>query len=223
MPAAPSEQFGTDYYIFEKMFHCRVPFNQSRSVDHIKHFGTPTCGDPERDRATANELVDRMLTISRMVKYWKEGVHVYVKNRDDCKLIYEYISNHLQAWKNVLENSLNVGDAPIQDLIDLDQFASVVYSHAKYQFTQQWVEDVLQRRMSQVLNVSRSQLFVPKTPQVSPEDTRSDEERLAEQYPDRQALGDVFAKRLAGGSLNRGLQQPKQTQQSTPGFAGKWK
>jgi hypothetical protein len=234
MPAVNEQQFDTSYFIFKKLFRCRVPFNQSRSVEHIKHFGTPMSGDIERDKGTANELVDRMITIARMVEYWKAGVQVYVVNRAECKTIYEHISNHLQAWKKHLESSLNVGDAPLQDLVDLDNFANVVYSHAKYQFTNTFVEDVLQRRMTQVLNVSRSNLFRPKQSEVMPEDTRSDEERLAEQFPDRQGMGDVFAKRLQSGSLNRGLmQQPRpgqmglnpgtEGQQRTPGFADKWK
>lgn len=228
MPYVPADQKGTDYYIFEKMFWCRVPFNQSRSVEHIRAFGTPASGDPGLDRGTANELVDRMLTIERMVQYWKGGTQVYVKNRDDCKQIYEYISSHLQGWKNHLENSLNVGDAPVQDLIDLDQFANVVYSHAKYQFDNTFIEDVLQRRMSQVLQVSRSQMFVKKPPTVMPEDTRSDEDRLAEQYPDRDGMGDIFARRLQSGSLNRGLIQskpvgPSGSEAPVPGIIAKWK
>jgi len=228
MPIVLTEQFTTEYYIFDKLWRCRIPFNQSRSVEHIKHFGTPMSGDPERDRATANELVDRMITIARMVEYWKNGVQIYVVNRNECKDIYECISLHLQAWKKHLESSLNVGDAPLQDLVDLDQFANVVYSHAKYQFTNQWVEDTLQRHITSSLNVSRGQLFVRK-PTIQPEDHRSDEEKLAEQYPDRQDMSDVFARRLQSGSLNRGLlpQQrlPEKSGERTPvpGFSDKWK
>jgi hypothetical protein len=245
MPAV-QEQLPTDYYIFEKLFWCRIPFNQSRSVEHIKHFGTPMSGDPERDQQTANELVDRMITIERMVEYWKGGVQVHVRNRADTKLIYEYISNHLQGWKNHLGHSLNVGDAPLQDLVDLDEFANVVYSHAKYQFTKEFVEDVLHRRLGSVLKVGRSQLFQPK--QVAPAlDNRTDEEKLLEQYPDREGMGSVFAQRLQSGSLNRGLLakpttpgpgqmglsptsasdsqslNPGGSKQSIPGFAAKWK
>lgn len=228
MPVVINEVFTTDYYIFEKLWWCRVPFNASRSVEHIKHFGTPMSGDPDRDRATANELVDRMLTIERMVEYTKTGVHVYVKNRNDCKEIYEAISLHLQGWKKHLESSLNTGDAPLQDLVDLDQFANVVYSHAKYQFTNQWMEDVLQRHISSSLKVSRGNMFVSK-PSIMPQDMRSDEEKLAEQYPDRQDMSDVFARRLQSGSLNRGLlpQQrlPEKSGERTPvpGLSDKWK
>jgi hypothetical protein len=228
MPIVINETFTTDYYIFEKLWWCRVPFNASRSVEHIKHFGTPMSGDPDRDRATANELVDRMLTIERMVEYTKTGVHVYVKNRNDCKEIYEAISLHLQGWKKHLESSLNTGDAPLQDLVDLDQFANLVYSHAKYQFTNQWMEDVLQRHISSSLRVSRGNMFVAK-PSIQPQDTRTDEEKLAEQYPDRQDMSDVFARRLQAGSLNRGLlpQQrlPEKSGERTPvpGLSDKWK
>lgn len=233
MPAPSAQQYTTDYFIFEKLWWCRIPFNQSRSVEHIKHFGTPASGDPERDRGTANELVDRMITIARMVEYWKTGVHVFVKNRNECKDIYEAISAHLQAWKKHIEGSLNVGDAPLQDLVDLDQFANVVYAHAKYQFTSTFVEDVMARRVSSVLQVSRSNMFVKKQVVVTEADTRTDEERLAEQFPDRDSnLGSTFAQRLQSGSLNRGLSpkpfnstslNPGAEQQRIPGFADKWK
>jgi hypothetical protein len=228
MPIVINETFTTDYYIFEKLWWCRVPFNASRSVEHIKHFGTPMSGDPDRDRATANELVDRMLTIERMVEYTKTGVHVYVKNRNDCKEIYEAISLHLQGWKKHLESSLNTGDAPLQDLVDLDQFANLVYSHAKYQFTNQWMEDVLQRHISSSLRVSRGNMFVAK-PSIQPQDTRTDEEKLAEQYPDRQDMSDVFARRLQAGSLNRGLLPQQRLPEKSgeripvPGLSDKWK
>jgi len=228
MPIVINETFTTDYYIFEKLWWCRVPFNASRSVEHIKHFGTPMSGDPDRDRATANELVDRMLTIERMVEYTKTGVHVYVKNRNDCKEIYEAISLHLQSWKKHLESSLNTGDAPLQDLVDLDQFANLVYSHAKYQFTNQWMEDVLQRHISSSLRVSRGNMFVAK-PSIQPQDTRTDEEKLAEQYPDRQDMSDVFARRLQAGSLNRGLLPQQRLPEKSgeripvPGLSDKWK
>jgi hypothetical protein len=228
MPIVINETFTTDYYIFEKLWWCRVPFNASRSVEHIKHFGTPQSGDLDRDRATANELVDRMLTIERMVEYTKTGVHVYVKNRNDCKEIYEAISLHLQGWKKHLESSLNTGDAPLQDLVDLDQFANLVYSHAKYQFTNQWMEDVLQRHISSSLRVSRGNMFVAK-PSIQPQDTRTDEEKLAEQYPDRQDMSDVFARRLQAGSLNRGLLPQQRLPEKSgervpvPGLSDKWK
>lgn len=228
MPYVPPEQRTPEWYIFDQLFWCRIPFNQSRSVEHIKHFGTPVCGDPERDRATANELVDRMITIDRMVEYHKAGVHVYVKNRTDCGKIYGYISDYLQAWKSVLEHSLNTGDAPLQDLYDLDQFANVVYQHAKYQFSNEWVESVLQRRMTSVLQVSRDNLFVKKAPEVKPDDTRTDEERLNAQYPERQSMGNIFAQRLTGSSLNRGVASTRPEGQNppgshVPGFASKWK
>jgi hypothetical protein len=228
MPIVINKDFSTEYYIFEKLWWCRVPFNQSRSVEHIKHFGTPMSGDLERDKATAAELVDRMITIETMVTYWKNGVHVYVKNRNECKDIYEAISLHLQGWKRHLESSLNVGDAPLQDLVDLDQFANIVYSHAKYQFTNQWVEDVLHRHISSSLKVSRGNMFVKKQEVVTVTDNRTDEEKLAEQYPDRSDMSDIFARRLQTGSLNRGLvpQQrlPNQGERTpTPGISDKWK
>jgi hypothetical protein len=236
MPAPSTQPFPPDYWIFDKLWWCRVPFNQSRSVDHIKQFGTPMSGDPERDRGTANELVDRMITIERMVEYWKAGVQVYVKNRAETKNIYEAISTYLQIWKNHLENSLNVGDSPLQDLVDLDQFANVVYSHAKYQLSSTFVEDVMARRVSSVLKVARGDMFVKKTVEFKADDTRTDEERLAEQFPDRSSdIGSTFAQRLQGGSINRGL-TPKPFNSVSlnpgaanaepsrvPGFADKWK
>ena len=120
----------TDWYIFNKLYMCMVKNIDSMSVDYIRMFGHPASGDDQSDRETANELVIRMLSIEQMAEYYKNGVTVQIVNPKDTKDIYERISAHLLAWKEMMRTSFNNRAAPVDDLLLLDKLATVVYSHA---------------------------------------------------------------------------------------------
>jgi hypothetical protein len=46
-----------------------------------------------------------------------------------------------------MEKSLNIGNAPLEDLKLMDRFANAVYEHAKYQFTDDTISSIIARRM----------------------------------------------------------------------------
>lgn len=158
----PEEQRDTSWYLFHKKFRCRVSNIKTMSMDYVKTFGMPTVGDPVHDTQMANELVDRMLSINQMLEYHREGVDILVCKYSDTKEIYERISDHLSAWKRTLETSYSTRGAPIEDLIELDKFANVVYKHAKFQFTQEYVDSILARSMGNHMRVNRSNIMAQK-------------------------------------------------------------
>lgn len=193
----------TTVYIFDYLFKCRIPNLQSMSVNYIKHFGMPTTGNSSIDKNLNSQLITTMLPISKMVEYFKDDVPVYIVSSADIKLIYEYISNHLHLWKKQLEIGLNLGDVPIDDLIAMDKFANVVYDHAKFQFTQEIVDSLLIKHMSNTIRVNRNNFFKTK-PETSTGDgtdknsitkINSNNEEI---YPTRESLTDLFKDRKIG-------------------------
>ena len=154
----PENERDTSWYIFNQKFRCSVPHIAMRSTEHLQHFGMPSCGIKEIDTETARERIDTYLSIAQMVEYFQKGTIVGVKKVADTKIIYERIVDHLNAWKKQLREGLNNGEAPLQDLIDLDQFANAVYAHAQFHFTNDIVESLLMRRMDEIMPFNRDTL-----------------------------------------------------------------
>lgn len=116
--------------IWERLFLVSLNYKDTLSSDHIRTFGMPTVGDTSIDNDMHNQLVDRYLTIDQMVDHHKVGNQIYVKIHAETKDIYDIISAYLLCWKQNLENGINIGGAPLEDLVALDRFASAVYDHA---------------------------------------------------------------------------------------------
>lgn len=191
MPYIPPEKRDTSYYIFNSKFLCRVPYIATRSVDHIRHFGMPSTGYKELDKGTESELVTFYLSIAQMAEYFKKGTVVRILKNDDIVRIYEIISEHLNAWKLELSKRLNIGDAPVEDLIVLDQLANAVYVHARHQFTREIVDSLLLKEMDSKL---------PFTPESLISNMRRQdqkklpvEERTEEKPPERMPMEKFFS------------------------------
>lgn len=143
----PEDQRDTRYYIWEKKFLCSVRYGDTFTVDRLKNQGIYTSGDIGMDRAMMNAQNRFWLSINDMVEYYKQGVNVGVVNHADTALIYEYISNHIDAFRREIGMSFNLDQIPLDDLIVLDDFATTVYEHAKHQFTKEVAHDLIARRM----------------------------------------------------------------------------
>lgn len=188
----PESERTTAWWIWNKLFMCRVPYLQTMSPDYIREYGVLASGDPVRDKALSSEMTTTMLSIAKMIEYYGKGVTVGVVRYEDTKKIYEYISNHLQAWKRELEYSVHA-DAPVDDLLLMDRFASAVYTHARHQFTQDYADGIIARRLAGGMAVNKNTLFKPKAesvPVTNPDDPH-------ENLPARQSMADVFASRRA--------------------------
>jgi hypothetical protein len=145
----PEAERTTAYYLFSRAerYECKIRLMDTRSIDHIRFFGTPTSGDEDYDREMRNEVVTRMFTIAEMACYFRDGVPVWVRHKSDTKKIYERITEHLIAWRDALQG-LNHPKAPIEDLLVLDEFAHKVYEHAKWHFKDPYTVSLVQRAMN---------------------------------------------------------------------------
>lgn len=192
----PVEERSTRWFIFKHPYLCRVSNIQTMSIEYLQHFGMPSVGDKRHDTETANELISRMLPISEMVKLFNDGVNIRVVNYADTKDIYERITDHLNYWKQNLENGLNTRGAPIEDLILMDTFAVAVYDHAKHQFTTNVVESIIARRMSTTLRVNRDRILTKRVelpPALLNSDGNLETVVPDERYPARVSMASAFA------------------------------
>lgn len=183
-----------DYY-----YQVRVPYLQSRTIDDVRRHGVNVSGIAEIDKDIPNQWMTTMMTVAQMADYFKEGVPIRVIKQSDVKEIYDNISNHIHAWKSRLERGINIGDAPVDDLILLDQFANTVYEHAKYQFTADMVNSLFAQHLSKVQKINASNFFahgaMPKPNQPGSEAgvTRINAD---DKHEDRDSLSEFFKTRL---------------------------
>lgn len=159
----PPEERDTRWYLWEEKFLCRVPFMQTMSKDYLRIHGVPFTGHVESDRSMHQELVQRMLSINQMTEFFGQGTVISVCKHEDTKRIYEYISNHLKAWKRELEVALDVRNAPLEDLKLLDRLAASVYVHAQEHFTDAVIDSILARRIAGTMRLNRSNFMIPKS------------------------------------------------------------
>ena len=158
----PPEQRDARYPIWHVLYRCRVPYGATFSVDQLRRFGYPTSGDRARDQQQINVNEDRMLTIDQMFEYWRAGVTVSLVTYSDSEKVYNAITAYLEHWKRELLNMIDASRAPTSDLIQLDEYASVVYDKAKHCFTKADVDSILARRMTSLLRFGKGNILIDK-------------------------------------------------------------
>lgn len=186
----------TTALIFDSLFLCRFPDMQTRSAEHIRMFGIVYTGDSAMDKDLSNQWITTYITIAKMVEFHKTSVPIKVVKYEDVKKIYDYISRHLHAWKSHIEDGLNIGNAPIDDLIAMDEFANTVYDQAKFQFTRSIADSILMRQLSTVGRFNKDNIF--STPVVSENTVINPIEDTFK----RDSLADIFKDRKVGKRWN---------------------
>lgn len=186
----------TTVLIWDHLFLCKIPQLDSTSVQFMRTVGHYITGDPGIDKELSNQWITTMLNIDRMVEFYREGVAIRVVNYSDTKLIYENISEHLSVWRQRLTYGLNIGNAPIEDLILMDEFANLVYDHAKFQFTREMAESILGKHLDGVTRLNTNNFFTKK-PSAS-EDSKGLTANPIPDVPEREAHSSFLKERIYG-------------------------
>jgi hypothetical protein len=113
--------------IWERLFHMRVAYVDTLSEDTLKNSGMLDSGDRQLNRQMHRELVNVYITINAMVEYFKRGVGINFGIASEARDVYDIVNNYLLAWRVRLENGMNIGNAPTEDLMLLDRFAEQLY------------------------------------------------------------------------------------------------
>lgn len=117
--------------IWDNLYAVRVPYIETQSAQMMKDFGIPTLGSRHMDRQMHQDLVNVVIPIDSIVEYFRRGVTVRMQNNDDTLEIYHIVNNYLLAWKQQIDNCLNLGNVPTEDLLLLDRFAEMLYPIAQ--------------------------------------------------------------------------------------------
>lgn len=134
------EDRDTRYALWFERYQCRVPYIQTISIEDLEENGLPTSGDMHHDHAMMWEPRLISIPIHRMADLWQSGANISLVNRSDAPKIYEAIEKHLHAWRDHIANSYNPSKPPYDDLLVLDQFAHIVYEHAKFTYDDTFVQ-----------------------------------------------------------------------------------
>lgn len=116
--------------IFDRKYIVKIKTIDNLDPEYIREYGRPTTNNPEYDKMLMNELVHVAKTIAEMVVMFKKGVVIRIQTPQECAEIYEVIHEYLQLWQARIQNSINVGVAPMEDLIDMDAFAAKIHAPA---------------------------------------------------------------------------------------------
>ena len=192
----------TTEYLFERYFFARVQWLQTTSETYLKKMGVPITGDRNIDNEIHNQWITKQITIAQMVDYYKEGVQIKIVSRKDVETIYEYVSLHIKAWVSMLQNSMNLGDAPIDDLIIMDRFATELHGHVKYYLTDE-ILDTFGGQFRSSVGINKHGFFKPGTGiSINPLQSASvirintGDEEDEKKYPNRQSMGDFLKEKL---------------------------
>lgn len=182
--------------LWEVLFTVLVPQLSIRSAEDISQFGSYVTGDRGIDNSLSNQWVRVMIPISRMVELYQEGAQIRIVDEKDTKIIYDYISDHLLQWEGILSNGINIGDAPVEDLIAMDNFAHAIYSHAKYHFKSEDGGSILGRYMANLGKLNPQNLFksAPVDPNATPDKITINEQPKG--LPERDSMSEFFKNQL---------------------------
>lgn len=127
--------------LWEEMFDVRFIPDQVRTPENIREFGVRTTSESELRGVFRNSWVNSEFSIDMMFETWRRGGDVRVVKYSDTARIYKIIESHLRVWTEYLRVELSPIASPIEDLIELDKFASVVYDNARNILTQEFVRE----------------------------------------------------------------------------------
>jgi hypothetical protein len=123
--------------MIENYYHVRYSYFHSRTPEQLRRYGVRVTGDHNIDATTTKEMVDTFLNIESIFKLFKEGVTILVVNYNDTAEIYRIVQSHLTIWKSYM--TTGVHGAPqevLEDLVDMDLFASKIYDKAANVFSE---------------------------------------------------------------------------------------
>ena len=121
----------TSSKIFHKDYQIVVPYLYNVRVDEIRELGVRSTGDAVMTAGGASRTVVRWATINDMVELQRRGATVTLVNDKDAVKIYDDIMLHLDTWKHIQENYLNIKLPPTADLLDLDRLASRLFKDVR--------------------------------------------------------------------------------------------
>jgi hypothetical protein len=196
-------------HIWDHLYKVRVPYLATMSEEYIKQFGVPTSGDKKIDREQMRQLITTYMPIAKMVDLFKQGTNIRLVEPDAPKKIYEAVSKYLDYCRDILENEINVADAPLEDLLAMDHFANSVYEHAKYHMVSSNPSSHLANALSKFtgFRFRTDRLSLLPSAQleqsINPVTVGENQEQSINDLPKRESLADLFKDQMVNGIYRR--------------------
>lgn len=187
-----------------KLFKVTVPVVSTMSIEEIRAYGVYQSGNKDVDRSMTGNTVNVMITTKAILDYFKQGVTIRLPKPNDIKEIYTVIQNYLNAWRNTLENGINLIEAPTEDLIELDSLAEEVFSRAKWYFNSNETASALSIYFNNINRTTVNNFFDNSVKNVFNTDVTTinpitDNDNGA----DRESLSDFFKRKMYSTKFHR--------------------
>jgi hypothetical protein len=117
--------------IWSGLWEMKVAYIETLSEHELKNRGTLHSGNKQLDRQMYQDQVNVCITIDAMVEYFARGVTVVFRNYPDTKKVYDIVNDYLLAWRQQVEQGINLGGVPTEDLLLLDRFAEALFPVAQ--------------------------------------------------------------------------------------------
>lgn len=141
----PVDQRTAHWYLFHRRYCVYVNEMQYRGVEHIKKFGVVMSGNEEYDSTVSKRVIKVMLTVAEMADLFAKQIFVSLVTPSDAKDIYQNVQSHITTWVEHMSMAYSTNNFPLEDLVALDEFASVVYPHAVKYFSGERVSELRNR------------------------------------------------------------------------------
>lgn len=202
---SPVSELKRTKQIYEtKLFKVTVPVVSTMSIEEIRAYGVYQSGNKDVDKSMNSNTVNVMITTKAILEYFKQGVTIRLPKPNDVKEIYIVIQNYLNAWRNTLENGINLIEAPTEDLIELDTLAEEVFSRAKWYFNSNETASALSIYFNSVNRTTVNNFFDNSVKNVFNTDvTTINPINDNDNGADRESLSDFFKRKMYSTKFHR--------------------
>ena len=111
-------------YLYSHKALYRYSEEYNRVVGHI------STGSALEDMKLMNEEVHVGGSIEDMLRLFRDGVHITLRDPRDLAEIYDHITQHLNNWIEYINYDLNIHNAPMEGLTLMEEFAEAIYPQA---------------------------------------------------------------------------------------------
>lgn len=118
------------YKLFHFYIECMIPAAYAYQNKHEME-GVPVYQHADMEDDAAREMIPRQHTPVELIEYHKRGASIIIRNPEDAIKMYGWLRDHLSLLRSRVQFSVNVGNIPLQDLQDMDDFATMVYRIAR--------------------------------------------------------------------------------------------
>lgn len=187
--------------LWDRYYTVKMLYLHSRSVEQVRRFGVRISGVDEIDRYLDRQEITTQLNIDSMFEKHRQGVTIRVLRYEDTAEIYNVIHSHLIAWAEYLSTGVNIGNAPLKDLIELDAFAAVVYDKAKSVFSKEEKVSALASNFTNVQTINFKNILAREVKETETRMTPSGLEVVTINndkpfFPDRESMKEVFTDQI---------------------------